>query len=85
MRKNTRPAPEFMRFLVFSREEGRHKRLGHVNLSASEGFDPLTLKSHPAVDDIEKATYYLKQLYMRRQACGVDINKHRLRVELSES
>ena len=85
MSRYTRPAPEFMRFIVISTKGARHKRLGHVNLSASEGFDPLKLKSHPAIADIEKATYHLKKLYIRKESCGTDLRQHHLRIEQAES
>ena len=84
MSRYFRPSPPFMRFIVISTEGGRLKRLGHVTLSEEEGFDPLKLKSHPAVADIEKATYYLRKLYIRKEACGTDLNQHHLRVEQAE-
>lgn len=85
MGRYTRPAPPMMRFSVISTEEGCKGRVGVVCLSEEEGFDPLKLESHPAIADIENAAQYLRQLYMAKQACGVDLRSQRLRIELSES
>ena len=84
MSRYFRPSPPFMRFIVISTKEGRLKRLGHVSLSAEEGFDPLKLKSHPAIADIEAATYYLRKKYIRKEACGTDLRQHHLRIEQAE-
>lgn len=85
MSRYFRPPPALMRFVVVSTEGGTLKRLGHVSLSAEEGFDPLSLGSHQAIADIEKAAYHLRNKYIRREACGTDLRQHNIRIEQAES
>ena len=84
MSRYFRVPPKLMRFNVFYLGSSGHTRLGRVNLSAEEGFDPLKLKSHEHIADIENAAHLLKKRYERREACGVDLPKCLLRVEISE-
>ena len=86
MSRYRRTAPPHMRFVVYDltkRTNRRPTKLGHVSLSVSEGFDPLTLDKHEHIAKIEEAAHALKHKYERKEACGLTL-KTGIRVELAE-